>query len=678
MLGLARRVLTLFVFLSLFGLILAGSVPVSEAAPKPTDEPLLADNPSDHRLDRLPAGTDPDCPVEEPTASNGPHIVELYPNPPIEGNEGEYVVLTVPETDVGSLSITDGHTTASVPSPLPATRVALSTAPNETATLTDDPIVELNGTVRLAASGDELTVKDENGPIETVVYDRAPDAEIWYRQADATADHPDGTHRIYRGEWWPQDATCLPTATVEPHGATAFVLPDSPEHVLETIDGADERIALAGYTFTDDAVADALTDALDRGVEVDVLVEASPVGGIERSTDDHLVELDAAGATVHATGGEAARFGFHHPKYAVVDDAILVTTENWKPAGVGGRASRGWGVTVENEDLANELAAIFEADATGHDATPWAEFRAWTSFVEDDPSTGSFPEHHPPEAVDVETVELLISPDNARHRFEELLESAEESIQIVQVQIEGPEFSLLETAIDAAREGVEVSILLDDSWYVSDENRELASRIESIAERDGLPIDVHRTDGGDRFDRVHAKGVVIDGEVTILGSHNWNDHSLDQNREVALVLHGEEAAAYYASVFDGDWNDETTWSIPVELVLVGLGGVALVVIVTHRYVEFSATPGQLPPEGDRSDELPPRPIVIEGSAGVEPASRERSSRNREPVIAAESSSHAGDRDRPPPETRVPPRSTSGGDDATDDESTRHRDRTNAR
>ncbi|WP_247731377.1 phospholipase D-like domain-containing protein [Halovivax limisalsi] len=567
-----------------------------------------------------PDGTTPDCPVtiDATDRPDRPRIIALYPNPPTEGNEGEYVVLDVPRGGRATpLTLTDGHANATIPADLPADRVALTRWPNETATLTDLPVVPVEGSLRLAADGDELTVLDAGDPVESVVYDRAPEGELWHRGGEATATTTaDGSHRVYRGTWWPQDATCREPTAVDGANATAFVLPDSPSSVLESIEGADERIRLAAYTVTDGRIARALEDALERGVSVEVLVEASPVGGHERATDDHLSDLAAAGASVRSIGVEAPRYAFHHPKYAVIDDRVLVTTENWKPAGVGGAASRGWGAVVESPTLASELAAVFEADATGHDTVPWTEYRTRASFVETDPATGAFPTNHDPASVDAERVELLLSPDNAAGRIETLIDDADDSIRIVQMRIDGPDNRFLEAAIDAARDGVSVSIALDDSWYVADENRDLVERLERLADREALPIEVRRIDGGDRFDRIHAKGLVIDGETTVLGSLNWNDESMTENREVVLVLHGEEPANYYAEVFDADWGGREAWTVPLTLLVAALGAVAVVVLIVHRRLAFESSsgpdrPGSSVRPASVGQSRPPRPIVIE-------------------------------------------------------------------
>ena len=548
------------------------------------------------------------CPVavhdgDDRVDPNATGIVEVYPNPPTTGNVGEYVVIETDGRDE-PLELTDGHATATIPPERPADRFAVTLDPNRTATLTDESTVELDGHLRFAADGDELTLRNETATLDVVRYDRAAEGEIWYRDG-----RPASTDAPGQGEWWPQDATCKPISTYGPTDATAFVLPDSPTAVVNVIADADERIKIGAYTFSDETITDELIAAMDRGVDVSVLVERSPVGGLSEGTADALDELDAAGASVQVIGGPGGRYGFHHPKYAVVDGGVTITSENWKPSGLGGEASRGWGVHVKDEELAETVATVFESDASGYDTKEWEMFRQTATFVEEDRNGGAYPEEHPPETVAVDEVELLLAPENAERRLAELLEGAEESIRIVQVQVEGPDGPLLEEAIERAEAGVDVEVLLDNSWYVAEENRMLAETLESAAERDDLPLEVHLADGGDRFDRIHAKGIVIDDEVTVLGSINWNDHSLGENREVAVVLHGEEASAYYAAVFDGDWTDTETWEIPVEGAIVVLGVLAGAVLIGVRFLEFAP--------GEQETESTPDPVGFAGSTGAE-------------------------------------------------------------
>ncbi|ELZ12637.1 phospholipase D/Transphosphatidylase [Halovivax asiaticus JCM 14624] len=549
--------------------------------------------------------------------ASSPRIVELYPNPPTDGNVGEYVVVDHANAST-PLTLSDGYTTARVPTDRPAGRVAVSLDPNVTRELTDYPVVKLQDHLRFAADGETLTLSGSNGTVDRVTYDDAPEGAIWYRTGT-----PDGnttstsSQAIRRGEWWSQGRTCYPVSTFDVDDATTFVLPDSPTVVTETLASAKERIRLAGYTFTDGDVQQALHDAIDRGVDVEILVETSPVGGLPEATRPLLTELDRAGATVRTIGGEGDRYDYHHPKYAVVDDTVLVTTENWKPAGVGGESSRGWGVVVSDPELADALGAVFDADASGRDTATWSERLPSLEFVDDGApeyaetdTSQSFPERHEPAVADVDEVELLLAPDNAGTRLRELIDGADESIQIVQVDIGEPDFVLLEAALAAAHDGVDVDLLLDGTWYVDEENRALADRIEAAAASEDIPIDVRLADGGDRFEKIHAKGVIIDGETTVLGSINWNDNSLTENREVALVLHGTEPAAYYASVFEGDWSDGSEWSLPVSLALVVLAGLAGAILLGRRYIGFDDGPTATGPVRE-TPSTAARPVTIE-------------------------------------------------------------------
>ncbi|ELY89645.1 phospholipase D-like domain-containing protein [Natrinema altunense] len=522
-----------------------------------------------------------------------PRIAALAPNPTTDGNVGEFVVLeTPPDTRLENVSLTDGHTTAALPNETVSGRVALSTAPNVTRTLTDAPVLALAGRLRLANDGDELRLQNATTEIDSVTYDRAPTAARWYR-TEPTTNGADGSTG---GQWWPTGATCLPVASTAVDEATAFVLPDTPEVPRATIRSADDRLLLAGYTVTSDAIAADLVDAAERGVDVAVLFEASPVGGTPAPTESVLETLESGGVDVRVIGGENARYRYHHPKYAVVDDRVLVTTENWKPAGVGGESSRGWGVRLESETLAARLATVFSADFEGRDTTDGSAYRANATFVDDETQGFSspeadpeFPTAHDPATVPVESAELLLAPDNADGRMQALLADADDEILVIQPSINA-DVSLLEATLAAARRGVDVKLLLGSTWYNADENKALAADLERVADREDLPLEVRLVEDTDRFEKIHAKGVVIDRETAIVGSANWNSNSLENNREVLVVLHGVAAANYYADVFEADWAGDS-WPLPIGLGVAVVVALAAGAIVGRRYVRFGDRDG---------------------------------------------------------------------------------------
>ncbi|RQG96660.1 phospholipase D-like domain-containing protein [Natrarchaeobius chitinivorans] len=589
----ARRIALVTTLVSAFLLASAvGSATALGAPATDRDELTTSTDPVTDGLECAPqAGSDSDTtwvPVDGTGApASEPRIVELYPNPTTYGNVGEYLVLETPtETRPANWTITDGHTTATVPNESVAGRVALSTDPDATAELTEYPVLELEGTVRLAVDGDELELRNGTETVDAVAYDSAPTAERWYRlEADARGD--DGSIDPAEGRWHPRDGTCFSVATVAVDEATTFVLPDSPEVPLETIRETDDRLLLGAYTLTSPAVAEALVDAAGRGVDVAVLLESGPVGGTPAETEPILDRLEDGDVGVRAVGGEGARYRFHHAKYAVVDDRVLVTSENWGPSGTGGESSRGWGVRLEDPELADALAKTFRADYEGWDTETGAAFRSNATFVDGDGEDRDveFATDHGPETVPVDSAELLVTPDNAAGRLEELLGDADDEILVKQASI-APDGSVLEETLAAARRGVDVRILLDATWYHEDENAELVADLERAAADEDLPLEAKLVDDRtDRFEKIHAKGAIVDGEAAVVGSANWNDNAFENNREVLVVLHGESAADYYATVFEADWEG-ATWRLPIGLSLVTVVALAGAAAVGRRYVRF--------------------------------------------------------------------------------------------
>ncbi|MFC6767979.1 phospholipase D-like domain-containing protein, partial [Natrinema soli] len=302
-----------------------------------------------------------------------------------------------------------------------------------------------------------------------------------------------------------------------------------------------------------------------------------------------LETLEADGVGVRVIGGESGRYRYHHPKYAVADDRVLVTSENWKNSGIGGESSRGWGVRLEDGTLAADLATVFRADFEGWDTVSGEAYRANTSFVDDEEqgflsSRSEFPTTHEPATVPVDSAELLIAPDNAEGRLRELLAGADDEILVIQPAITA-DVSLLESTLEAARRGVDVRLLLGSAWYNADENERLAADLKRIADREDLPLEVRLVADTDRFEKIHAKGVVIDREVAIVGSANWNANSLENNREVLVALHGERVANYYADVFDADWSGDT-WSFPIGLSVAVVVALVAAAIIGRRYIRF--------------------------------------------------------------------------------------------
>jgi phosphatidylserine/phosphatidylglycerophosphate/cardiolipin synthase-like enzyme len=515
-------------------------------------------------------------------------IVAVYPNPVADGDRGEFVVLDLPESTEGenghgneTYRLDDGENAVEVAG---TGRVAVTGTPALVRNLTDVRVLGVEGMPSLANGGEQLRLTRNNETVATARYRDAPEGERGRFDDRGVVT------------WGPIGLTDRPVVTGAGGNATTFVVPDAPEIVVETLRDADERVLLAGYTFSSRRVARALERAAARGVTVRLLLEGEPVDGLSRREARILDSLVEHGVSVELVGGPRDRYAYHHAKYAVVDDRALVLTENWKPAGTGGHASRGWGVRLTHADVVAGLAATFRADADWAGVRGWRQFRRGRSFAARSTANGTYPRRHDPVTLPVERTELLVAPDNAGRAVTAMLDSATQSVDVIQLSIDGPDDRFLRATVRAARRGVDVRVLLSSAWYVREDNRRIVERLRERAESEGLPIRAKLADPAGRYEKIHAKGVVVDGDQALVGSLNWNRESVRQNREVMVLLEGERVAGYYRDVFAADWaaggggSGPGSGSLPWGSVVAVAGVVVLAVLVVRR-VEFGSDTG---------------------------------------------------------------------------------------
>ena len=519
-------------------------------------------------------------------APSTPTLVATHPNPVADGDRGEYVAVTLARG--GNWTLSDGEATVSLPANANASgRVVVTATPDALANDTADTagtVVRAPSGFALANGGEELTLRRNGTVVDRASYETAPEGEDWR------------WNRTPR--WRPVGLEPRAAVATGPATAEAFVLPDSPDVAVDTLRAADDRILLAGYTFSSTRVADALVAAAERGVRVRVLVDDAPVGGTTTRQARALDRLTRAGVPVSVLGGEDARYDYHHPKYAVVDERALVLTENWKPSGVGGRSSRGWGVRVDSQATADELAEVFRTDADGRDTTAWSDYRRGRSFTETNASDASYPTEFDPATVDADGVRLVTAPGNAESATVGLVDDATERVWVVQPTVGSRSHPFLRATMRAAERGVEVRILLAGTWYVEEDNRRLADRLNAWADEGGHPLEARLANPDGRFEKIHAKGMVVD-DAAVVGSVNWNNNSVRENREVAVVLEGAEPAGYYGDVFEADWRASAgdgggvgggTEDVPLGLVAAAVLSAVFVAAVAKRKLEFEGEP----------------------------------------------------------------------------------------
>ncbi len=482
-------------------------------------------------------------------------IVAVHPNPVADEDAGEYVVVRAPP----NATLSDGEGRVRVPG-----TAVLSPDPAAARNLTERrPVVDAS--FALANGGETLRLARDGRTLDSLTYEDAPEGET-----------------LRNGTWRAPGATSFDPLSVRNASVRTFVLPDSPGPPLAVLRDAERRLFVGAYTLTSGRVTRALADAADRGVDVRVLVEGGPVGGVTQRQAGRLDALAAAGVQVRAVSGPGTRMRFHHAKYAVADDRAFVTSENWKRSGVGGGGTRGWGAVVESGSVADRLAATFDADSDDRNSVAWDTYRANESFVSQNHSRASYPTRFAPARTTAD-VRLLLAPDNAESEILALLSGANRTLRVELASL-SPTSPLYDGLLAAAERGVDVRVALNGAWYSREENGRVAERLNTRAANRSLPLEAKLVEPRSRFSAVHVKGVIADGERALVGSLNWNNVSARENREASLVVSGEAAVRPYRRAFRADWRGGA-WRAPFGAALV----VGLCATLAGVYLRRKAT-----------------------------------------------------------------------------------------
>ncbi|MCK4615171.1 MAG: lamin tail domain-containing protein, partial [Thermoplasmata archaeon] len=361
---------------------------------------------------------------------------------------------------------------------------------------------------------------------------------------------------------------------------TAFVSPDSSfEAIHRELENASVSIYLNVYQITNLYLMEDLLSARNRSVEVKVFLEGGPVGGVPDSTYYIAHRLAEAGAEVsflHNNKTVKDRYNYDHAKYAVIDhDTLILDSENWKDTGIPVDptfGNRGWGIVVRNQEVAQYFEMVFNYDSDpvfndvvmfGSDPRyqPPEDFTPDYSIPE-----GTYKPRFPAGTFSGEfEITPVIAPDHTLRKdaIIGMIDQAQETVYIEQLQCHiswGEEIPnlFLEAAIRAAGRGCDVRILLDSRYVIIGDskldNADTVEYINDIALTRGLDNLRARLAVLKGFSKIHNKGVIVDGEYTLISSINWGKGAALLNREAGVIVRNQEVAEYYTEVFLYDWS----------------------------------------------------------------------------------------------------------------------------
>lgn len=398
------------------------------------------------------------------------------------------------------------------------------------------------------------------------------------------------------------------------------VSPDAGWRILEPFLKETEReLHLGMYDFTAPHIYQTVRSVL-RGSEVEWQQVLDPkeslpaVGDVDSNKANDVHEADVVkglrrvagnrfrNAFAHIGSGKTVATAYHI-KVAVRDGrALWLSSGNWQSSNQPDidflddnadrslipKYNREWHVVVANPTLAKRLQCFLDSDfkiaSTTEEAAPLEAqvlpdvLVPEDAFFEEERATLNLEVFPPQKFVFTEakplTIQPILTPDNYLEIVLELLRKKPKKRLYFQNQSLNP-------IKDPSPQFAEMMRLLAD--YSRD--RDLDARF--IFRNIGPMRKKLESLKAARFNMArvrmqaacHTKGIVIDSETVMLGSHNFTNQGVQVNRDASLLLRHEGIAKYYEKVFLHDWDKLSRDSIreeatPVPIVTGSRGRVA--------------------------------------------------------------------------------------------------------
>ena len=530
-------------------------------------------------------------------------IVEFCPDPYLHDDADEYLVLSG-NGSLDNITISDNHGGFRFP-PRTIIRGSLTVARSAQAfnqshgwlpdfewldSSPDVPDVINGDPLRMANNGDELVLYDKGTAVQKISWP----GDVKPREGQV--------HYLENG-LWDRRVLMIGQSRFTPGvfrnvSVTTFVSPDcSNEVFLEVINRASDTVFVNMYEFSSPSLGSSLVAAKTRGVDVRVLIEGGPVGGISPYEKSLVWTVNKSGVPIVSmvsSKTEHAPYRYDHAKYIIIDNnSLLLTSENFKNSGIppeGMSGNRGWGVYLTDPALAGYFTEVFRADSGNRAVVPYTGSAGDAEPAPVEKHTAEFY----PAQFEGATVIPVIAPDTS-YQIADLLDSARTSIEIEQAYIKN-ETPLtlnpyLSSAINASRRGVHVRVLLDSYWYNIEgpnDNDEMTALINRIGTAEHIPLEAKCVDlSVSPVEKIHNKGVIVDDERVLVSSINWNSNSPNFNREAGVIIDHPGVARYFHEVFDDDWNPMANTTGPktdyIKIGIVALLIVLLLVVYIRRH-----------------------------------------------------------------------------------------------
>ncbi len=420
------------------------------------------------------------------------------------------------------------------------------------------------GSFKLADKGDQVYLFDPDGNlIDVVYYGTSEPSSPWIGPA-VPCKKGEMLRRTAEGSEYSSWSSEVPGSfSLLSPWSIAFASPvlypdDGLEVMVRQVDLALSEICVSTYILENWTLARHLAMAAVRGVDVTLLLEGQPVGGVSENGAALAYYLQENGVDVWIMRSSESfrRYDYLHAKYMVFDgERLLVSSENMADSSF--TSNRGWAILVRSSSIARDALTVFQMDLGGKGVDVFP-LDLSLPFHEGGPGRMF---NYDRQGVSMEvtaSVILSTSPFMIQDTLVNALGGSQERILVQQMNFEEDWLNggeIMDALSRAADRGVTVRILLDSGFGTKESNQRVAEVLNTEASERGWDLECRLPGPASPFERLHNKGVIIDDQV-LVGSANWVDNSMRCNREMALLVRSMEMADHFTRLFEDDWKGD--------------------------------------------------------------------------------------------------------------------------
>jgi len=277
--------------------------------------------------------------------------------------------------------------------------------------------------------------------------------------------------------------------------------------VINMIQGATKSIDLVMYELYDQQIENALISAENHSIAVRVLLNEGENGAAPSSENETAYQtLQSGGVPVHWA---PTYFALTHQKTLIVDgNSALIMTFNFTPEYYS--TSRDFGIVDNDPADISVIETTFGHDWQGIKITaPMGDDLFWSPGAD---------------------ATILVAINNSKSSL--YVENEEMS-----------DTAVVNALVTAEKRGVNVEVVMTEQseWDAN----------FTILRSAGIGV---RTYAANALLYIHAKMILVDGTSALVGSQNFSNASLDNNRELGITVIAPSILNSLFTSFQNDWN----------------------------------------------------------------------------------------------------------------------------